>query len=127
MKLGKMRYRAEFQKYTSEKDKDGFLSKRWETVFSVWADVTAVSSREYLAADTETAETTVKIYVRYNPKIDNTMRIVSGGRCYEITSVLNDRRNDITTVMAKEWSNGKVQCEAPRGDAAEALKAREEH
>ncbi len=127
LKLGRMRYRAEFQRYTSDKDKDGFVTKQWQTVFSVWADVTAVSSREYLAADMETAETTVKIYVRYNPKIDSTMRVICGGTRYEITSVLNDRRGNITTVMAKEWTNGKVQNEAPRGNAAEALAAREEH
>lgn len=98
-----MRYRAEFQSYSSGTDKDGFVTKRWWTVFSVWADVTAVSSREYLAANTETAETTVKIFVRYNPKIDNTMRVVCGEIAYEITSVLHDRRGNITTVMAKEW------------------------
>jgi len=122
-----MRYRAEFQRYTSDKDKDGFVAKWWQTVFSVWADVTAVSSREYLAADTETAETTVKIFIRYNKKVKNTMRVVCGDSIYEIKSVLHNRRNDITTVMAKEWTNGKVQNETPGGDAAEALAAREEH
>lgn len=108
MKLGRMRYRAEFQSYSSGTDKDGFVTKQWWTVFSVWADVTAVSSREYLAANTETAETTVKIFVRYNPKIDNTMRVVCGEIAYEITSVLHDRRGNITTVMAKEWTDGKT-------------------
>lgn len=108
MKLGRMKYRAEFQKYISTTDKDGFVTKDWQSVLSVWADVTAVSSREYLAADTETAETTVKIFIRYNPKIDNTMRVVCGENVYEITSVLNNRRDNITTIMAKEWTDGKA-------------------
>lgn len=108
-----MRYRAEFQQYTSDKDKDGFVTKQWQPVLSVWADVTAVSSREYLAADTETAETTVKIFIRYNPKINNTMRVVCGGSIYEITSVLNNRRDNITTVMAKEWTNGENRDQFP--------------
>ncbi len=121
-----MRYRAEFQRYTSDKDKDGFVTKQWLTVFSVWADVTAVSSREYLAADTETAETTVKIFIRYNPKVKNAMRVVCGGSVYEITSVLNNRRDNITTVMAKEWTNGEYDDKVPGGNAEEAGKAREQ-
>ena len=111
-----MRYRAEFQQYKSDRDKDGFVTKQWQTVFTVWADVTAVSSREYLAADTETAETTVKIFIRYRKGIDNTMRVKCGDNCYEITSILNNPRENITTVMAKEWSNGKNQNKAARGN-----------
>lgn len=126
MKLGRMRYRAEFQRYKSNKDKDGFATKQWQPVLSVWADVTAVSSREYLAADTETAETTVKIFIRYNPKVDNTMRVVCGGSVYEITSVLNNRRDNITTVMAKEWTNGANDSKAPGGNDEKAGTSREQ-
>lgn len=108
LKLGRMRFRANFQQYKSTKDNDGFVEKPWQTVFSVWADITAVSAREYLAADTETAEITVKIYVRYNSKITTDMRVVCGENCYEITSVLQNQRDGITTVMAKEYSNGKM-------------------
>lgn len=119
MKLGKMRYRAEFQRFSSGSDKDGFVHKDWLTVLTCWADVTAVSSREYLSASTETAETTVKIFVRYNAKIDNTMRVKVGENIYEISSILQNQRDGITTVMAKEWDNGKNDGEASRRDAEE--------
>lgn len=115
-----MRYRAEFQRYKSDKDKDGFVTKQWEPVLSVWADITAVSSREYFSADTETAETTVKIFIRYNPKIDNTMRVVCGDSIYEIKSVLHNRRDNITTVMAKEWTYGENDSKAPGGNDEKA-------
>lgn len=117
MKLGKMRYRAEFQRFSVSVDKDGFTEKSWRTEFVRWADVTAVSSREYLAASTETAETTVKIFIRYDPAVTNTMRVKVGERIYEITSVLQNQRDGITTVMAKEWYNGENDGEAPGGDA----------
>lgn len=115
-----MRYRAEFQRFKRSSDKDGFVSKDWITALVCWADVTAVSSREYLAADTETAETTVKIFVRYNAKINNTMRVKVGDFIYEINSVLHNPREGITTVMAKEWYNGENDVQAPRGDAEKA-------
>ncbi len=115
MKLGRMRYRAEFQRVIRSKDKDGFVYKDWETALVSWADVTAVSSREYLAADTETAETTVKIFVRYNAKIDNTMRVRVGEFIYEINSVLHNPREGITTVMAKEWDNGENRVRPSKG------------
>lgn len=120
MKLGRMRYRAEFQRYKSGINQNGFLSKGWETEFVCWADVTAVSSREYLAANTETAETTVKIFVRYNSKISHAMRVKVGENVFQITSVLQNQRDGITTVMAKEWESGKDYGEAPGGDAEKA-------
>lgn len=120
MKLGKMRYRAEFQRFSSSTDKDGFVHKDWITKLTCWADVTAVSSREYLAASTETAETTVKIFIRYNPKVTHVMRVKVGENIYEISSILQNQRDGITTVMAKEWDNGKNDGEASRGDAEKA-------
>lgn len=119
MKLGKMRYRAEFQRFLKSTDKDGFVHKGWITKLTCWADVTAVSSREYLAASTETAETTVKIFIRYNPKVTHVMRVKVGENIYEISSILQNQRDGITTVMAKEWDNGKNDGEASRRDAEE--------
>lgn len=119
MKLGKMRYRAEFQRFSKNTDKDGFVTKEWRTVLTCWADVTTVSSREYLAASTETAETTVKLFLRYNKKIKNTMRVKVGEFIYEIKDVLHYKREGYTTVMAKEWDNGENDGEAPGGDAEE--------
>lgn len=115
-----MRYRAEFQLYKSGTNENGFVSKGWETVFVCWADVTAVSSREYLAASTETAETTVKIFVRFNPKITHDMRVRVGENIYQITSVLQNQREGFSTVMAKEWENGKDDGKAAGGDAEKA-------
>lgn len=115
-----MRYRAEFQRYKSDKDKDGFVTKQWQPVLSVWADITTVTSREYLAASTETEETTVKIFIRYNKKVKNTMRVVCGDSIYEIKSVLHNRRDNITTVMAKEWTYGENDDKAPGGNDEKA-------
>ena len=76
MKLGKMRYRIKFLKYTATTDTDGFVSREWNEYCTVWADVTPISAKEYFSLDTETAEVTYKIYLRYRPDIDTTMRVV---------------------------------------------------
>lgn len=121
MKLGKMRYRIKFLKYTATTDTDGFVSREWNEYCTVWADVTPISAKEYFSLDTETAEVTYKIYVRYRPDIDTTMRVVWNNKTYLIVSVLGDVRNNIMTIMAKEVSlNGEDEHNDAGSNASEA-------
>lgn len=119
MKLGKMRYRIKFLKYTATTDTDGFVSREWSEYCTVWADVTPISAKEYFSLDTETAEVTYKIYVRYRPDIDTTMRVVWNNKTFLIISVLGDVRNNIMTIMAKEVSlNGEDEHNNAGNDAS---------
>lgn len=49
MQVGRMRYRIEIQDYKSTQDADGFETREWMTVHTVWADIVPVSSKEYMA------------------------------------------------------------------------------
>lgn len=56
MQVGRMRYRIEIQDYKSTQDADGFETREWMTVHTVWADIAPVSGKEYMASNKETAE-----------------------------------------------------------------------
>lgn len=102
MQVGRMRYRIEIQSYRSTQDADGFEEKEWVTVHKVWADITPVSGKEYMASGRETSEITSKIYIRYLNGIKSSMRIKHGERFFEIESVLGDRKSGMLTIMARE-------------------------
>ena len=75
MQVGRMRYRIEIQDYKSTQDADGFETREWMTVHTVWADIAPVSGKEYMASNRETAEITNKIYIRFRSGIKSTMKI----------------------------------------------------
>lgn len=102
MQVGRMRYRIEIQDYKSTQDADGFETREWMTVRTVWADIAPVSGKEYMASNKETAEITNKIYIRFRSGIKSTMRIKHGDRIFEIESVLGDKRSGMLTIMARE-------------------------
>ena len=102
MQVGRMRYRIEIQDYKSTQDADGFETREWMTVHTVWADIAPVSGKEYMASNRETAEITNKIYIRFRSDIKSTMRIKHGDRIFEIESVLGDKRSGMLTIMARE-------------------------
>lgn len=102
MQVGRMRYRIEIQDYKSTQDADGFETREWMTVHTVWVDIAPVSGKEYMASNRETAEITNKIYIRFRSGIKSTMRIKHGDRIFEIESVLGDKRSGMLTIMARE-------------------------
>ena len=51
MQVGRMRYRIEIQDYKSTQDADGFETREWMTVHTVWADIAPVSGKEYMASN----------------------------------------------------------------------------
>ena len=102
MKLGKMRYRITIESPATLNDEDGFNTEVFNEFTTVWADITPVSSKEYLSSDQTVAEVTSKIYVRYISRINTLMRIRCGERLFNIISILQDIRLGITTILAKE-------------------------
>ena len=113
MQVGRMRYRIEIQDYKSTQDADGFETREWMTVHTVWADIAPVSGKEYMASNRETAEITNKIYIRFRSGIKSTMRIKHGDRIFEIESVLGDKRSGMLTIMAREvarWQRRHSNC-----------------
>jgi SPP1 family predicted phage head-tail adaptor len=102
MNIGRMRYRIEIEDLIKITDQDGFTTEEWIPFAEVWADITPVSGREYFDSAQDLSEVTSKIYIRYLKGIKSIMRIKHKDRLFNIQSILQDERNGITTMMAKE-------------------------
>ncbi len=102
MNVGRMRYRIEIEDLIKITDKDGFVSEEWIPFAEVWADISSVSGKEYFNSARDVSEVTSKIYIRQLKGMKTTMRIKYKERLFNIQSVLQDERNGITTIMAKE-------------------------
>lgn len=102
MNVGRMRYRIEIEDLIRITDQDGFVSEEWIPFAEVWADITSVSGREYFNSAQDVSEVTSKIYIRQLKGMKTTMRIKYKDRLFNIQSILQDERNGVTTIMARE-------------------------
>lgn len=102
MIVGRMRFRIEIEEPISLTDNDGFVTEDWIPVALVWADITPVSGKEYFESAQTLSEVTSKIYIRYYRELKTTMRIKCDDKIFNIQSILQDERQGITTIMAKE-------------------------
>ncbi|BAL83525.1 putative phage head-tail adaptor [Selenomonas ruminantium subsp. lactilytica TAM6421] len=102
MQIGRFKYRIEIQINTPTEDAEGNYVEEWQTVHTVWADITPVSSKQYFIANQDAAEVTCKIYIRYLADVTPRHRIVMKSHAYDIESVIPDIANGFCTIMAKE-------------------------
>lgn len=97
-----MRHRITFQIQPPDKDSLGGYGDDWKDVFTVWAQISPVSGREYFSQIRETA-VSHKIYCRYREGISPKMRIRYKNRTFRIISVLNwEENNKGLTIMCEE-------------------------
>lgn len=73
----------------------GARTETWSEFASPWAHFVPLSSREFIAAGVNNAKVTANVKVRAGDVvgIDETMRVIFGGRTYQITGVLPDNLN----------------------------------
>lgn len=106
MRAGRLRHRVTIQRKGEGKDELGQPVEGWEDVATVWAEVTGLSGREYIASGGEQSEVSMQILMRYRAGIDETMQVIhppptGGGETYEIISALPDARRRQLTLMCK--------------------------
>jgi SPP1 family predicted phage head-tail adaptor len=87
----------------TERDEAGEIIGDWPTVTIVWASITELSGREFLAADVTQNEVNVKIRIRYRPGILPDMLVRQGDNEYNIKAVLDasGRREDLLLMCCR--------------------------
>lgn len=92
-----LRHIIDIQERATKRDPvSGAKVTAWETVFTrVHAHVTPLSGREFIAAHEKQAQVDTRIKIRYNPKINPTMRILFRDEIYHITAVLEDHKSGL--------------------------------
>jgi len=114
MDAGTLRHWVTLERLVTEQDSDGETDEHWEPAFDVGsrvpAEVTALSGRELIAAQSVHSKVTTRIVVRYRPGIDPKMRALLGGTAYNIEAVIQDsvsRRTHVTLLCSSGVSEGQ--------------------
>lgn len=94
MQAGKLRHWIVLQKPEKVQDtKTGAVRNIWVDVAELWADVVAVSAREFIAAQAVQSSVTTRITIRYRSDVTNKHRILFDGRIFNIEGVLSDPKS----------------------------------
>jgi SPP1 family predicted phage head-tail adaptor len=94
MRAGTLRNRLVLQSKVETRGPSGGVSTTWATQFTVWGGIHPISGKEYTAIQQTQNEAEVKIVIRYQSSIDETWRVVNGGRAYAIESIINENDRD---------------------------------
>jgi SPP1 family predicted phage head-tail adaptor len=113
---GELRHRIEVLSLkTSRHSTTGEVLECWKVERKLWARVTPLSGKEFIAAQAEASKVTARIRIRYRTDIDHTMRISHGDKVYNIEAVLPDNESGLEwlTLMVSEGveRNGLDLCE----------------
>ncbi len=94
MQAGKLRHRIRLQKpVRSQSPVTGAIVNSWADVATLWANVTDVSVREFVAAQAGQSELTTRITIRYRSDVSAKHRIIFRGKIYNIHGVLADDKS----------------------------------
>lgn len=91
MKSRDLRHRITIQRPVSTQDTTtGNLTTSWQDVAEVWAQISPLSVKEFIAAQGAQSKVAARIKIKYRADIDASMRALHGAREYYIEGVLSD-------------------------------------
>ena len=88
--IGKRRHRGVLQSQNNTRGAAGGVVLGWTTEDTVWISIEPLAGKEYTAIQQTQNEASVRITLRYYSGLDETWRVVNGGRAYAIVSAIND-------------------------------------
>lgn len=117
---GELRHRIEvLSLHTSRHETTGEVLECWKVERKLWARVTPLSGKEFIAAQAEASKVTARIKIRYRTDINHTMRIAHRDKVYNIEAVLPDDESGLEwlTLLVSEGveRNGLDFCEVDDG------------
>ena len=103
MRAGDLNRQITIQSETIAQDADGFPTKTWADLVTVWAAVITTGGGEFYAAQKVNAETQCLFKVRYRTDITTIMRVKYGARYFEILALNDvDGKREETQISTKE-------------------------
>lgn len=103
MAAGRFRHRITLQELVTGQDEAGQPVQEWQDVATVWAAVEPLRGREYWAAAQVQSEVTTRIRIRYRSGIRPDMRVLYGGRVFNVTAVIDpEERHMELQLMCRE-------------------------
>lgn len=104
MRAGKMRHRVKLQKREAIRGRLGEVYYEFRDLAEVWAEVRAVSAKEYIQMGVENVEIDIRVYIRYRPDIERGDRVVykstnNPGDTFLIKAVLPNARMNMLELL----------------------------
>lgn len=100
---GGMRQRIRIEEATLTPDGLGGFTRDWQTVATVWAEITTVRGDEYFASGQLASQVTHRIRLRWREGITTAMRVVFGVRIFAIRAVIeNDGKKRSLELIVEE-------------------------
>jgi SPP1 family predicted phage head-tail adaptor len=102
MRAGRLEHQITIETPTEQQNELGEVITEWITYVTAWAQREDLTGRELFQALQHTSEVTTRFRIRYVPGISAKMRIISGGREFDIKSVADEtgKRRELT-MLAK--------------------------
>lgn len=116
MDIGKLNRKVEILTFVWERDAYGGQEGKWVATDTRRACIEPVSGTEYYTAQQVSAETVVKITLRYTTAVTVLNRIRYGNSQYEIIGVSDEKTGHKATILnCKEIVNDGLQRKATEG------------
>lgn len=106
MRAGRLNARVTIQQRNAGQDSYGQPVNTWADVATVWANVTDIKGREFLAAQASQSAVTTKILIRDLDGVDAAMRVVHGVDVYNIVAVLRHDDDGLLLMCERGVNNG---------------------
>ena len=92
MQAGRLRHLVTFEELVVDVDSDGAQVETWVLAFGqpLFAEITALSGRELIAAQAVQSEVSGRMRLRYRPGFKASMRASHRGALYNIAAVIPD-------------------------------------
>ena len=91
MQAGKLDQRVTLEQLVTIGDSWGGTVEAWAPLMTVWAEVSPLVGREYLAAQAAQSEVTARVTMRYRRGITAQDRVIHDGTIYGIESLVDVR------------------------------------
>jgi SPP1 family predicted phage head-tail adaptor len=102
MKIGTMRERVSIFAPTDQQTTTGASGVEFTLVAEVWASVTGMNTRDYLAAQQTGVIVTHKIFIRAYPGLTVQHELEWRGRRLQIASILEREQRSVYEILARE-------------------------
>ena len=94
MQAGKLNKRILLQRPVKvQSPVTGAVANGWADQAELWANVTDLSARDFVAAQAGQSEVTTRITIRWRDDVTDKHRILYRGRVYDIQGVLEDDKS----------------------------------
>lgn len=96
MQAGKLRHRITLQKPVKVQNPEtGSVENIWQELAQLWAEVSPLSAREFVAAQAMQNAVTTRITIRYRQDIEPKYRILFRGKIFNIEGILSDPKSGL--------------------------------